>query len=178
MRTRSRSRHKIAEPLRIEFPSQEDQFQEDPPEVPMADNRTMAQFLQAPIVGARVLGFCEREWGEIMRVMGMVEKWREVGKKAGDFKKFYKRRGKFVTQSRNDKKTFQRSRDDKNGSWRDSGEEDDEKVKEETCLVAQASSEICLGVDLKPDEWIKDSGCSKHMMGQRLLGCAGVSGER
>nr|GEV13189.1 hypothetical protein [Tanacetum cinerariifolium] len=28
-------------------------------------------------------GFCEREWGEIMGVMGMVEKWREVGKKAG-----------------------------------------------------------------------------------------------
>nr|GFA84481.1 reverse transcriptase domain-containing protein [Tanacetum cinerariifolium] len=48
MRTRSRSRHKIAEPLRIEFPSQEDQFHEDPPEVPMADNRTMAQLLQAP----------------------------------------------------------------------------------------------------------------------------------
>nr|GFA80057.1 reverse transcriptase domain-containing protein [Tanacetum cinerariifolium]GFB24996.1 reverse transcriptase domain-containing protein [Tanacetum cinerariifolium] len=51
MRTRSRSRHKIAEPLRIEFPSQEDQFQEDPPEVPMADNRTKAQLLQAPTVG-------------------------------------------------------------------------------------------------------------------------------
>nr|GEX60375.1 reverse transcriptase domain-containing protein [Tanacetum cinerariifolium] len=51
MRTRSRSRHKIAEPLRIEFHSQEDQFQEDPPEVPMADNRTMAQLLQAPTVG-------------------------------------------------------------------------------------------------------------------------------
>ncbi|GJT76643.1 retrovirus-related pol polyprotein from transposon TNT 1-94 [Tanacetum coccineum] len=29
------------------------------------------------------------------------------------------------------------------GSWSDSGEEDDEKVKNETCLVAQASSEIC-----------------------------------
>ncbi|GJW86469.1 retrovirus-related pol polyprotein from transposon TNT 1-94 [Tanacetum coccineum] len=29
------------------------------------------------------------------------------------------------------------------GSWRDSGEEDDEKVKNETCLVAQASSEVC-----------------------------------
>ncbi|GKD93977.1 retrovirus-related pol polyprotein from transposon TNT 1-94 [Tanacetum coccineum] len=28
------------------------------------------------------------------------------------------------------------------GSWRDSGEEDDEKVKDETCLVAQASSEV------------------------------------
>nr|GFB40053.1 reverse transcriptase domain-containing protein [Tanacetum cinerariifolium] len=51
MRTRSRSCHKIAEPLRIEFHSQEDQFQKDPPEVPMADNRTMAQLLQAPTVG-------------------------------------------------------------------------------------------------------------------------------
>nr|GEY31870.1 reverse transcriptase domain-containing protein [Tanacetum cinerariifolium] len=51
MLTRSRSRHKIAEPLRIEFHSQEDQFQEDPPEVPMADNRTMTQLLQAPTVG-------------------------------------------------------------------------------------------------------------------------------
>ncbi|GKC28711.1 retrovirus-related pol polyprotein from transposon TNT 1-94, partial [Tanacetum coccineum] len=60
-----------------------------------------------------------------------------------DFKKFFKRRGRFMRQPRNDKKTFQRSRDDKNGkgSWSDSGEEDDEKVKDETCLVAQASSE-------------------------------------
>ncbi|GJZ87180.1 retrovirus-related pol polyprotein from transposon TNT 1-94 [Tanacetum coccineum] len=93
-----------------------------------------------------------------------------------DFKKFFKRRGRFVRQPRNDKKAFQRSRDDKNskgdrkcfrfgdpnhlirecpkplkdknqrafvgGSWRDSGEEDDEKVKDETCLVAHASSEL------------------------------------
>nr|GEU55871.1 zf-CCHC domain-containing protein/UBN2 domain-containing protein [Tanacetum cinerariifolium] len=88
-----------------------------------------------------------------------------------DFKKFFKRRGRFV-RPRNDKKTFQRSRDDKNdknqrafvkGSWSNSGEEDDEKVKDETCLIAHASSEICLGVNLKYDEWIKDSGCSKHM---------------
>ncbi|GKB13694.1 zf-CCHC domain-containing protein [Tanacetum coccineum] len=94
-----------------------------------------------------------------------------------DFKKFFKRRGRFVRQPRNDKKMFQRSRDDKNsksdrkcfrcgdpshligecpkppkdknqksfvgGSWSDSGEEDDEKVKNEMCLVAQASSEVC-----------------------------------
>ncbi|GJR98828.1 zf-CCHC domain-containing protein [Tanacetum coccineum] len=94
-----------------------------------------------------------------------------------DFKKFFKRRGRFVRQPRNDKKTFQRSRDDKNdksdrkcfrcddpnhlieecaklpkdknqrafvgGSWSDSGEEDNEKVKDETFLVAQASSEVC-----------------------------------
>ncbi|GJV57164.1 retrovirus-related pol polyprotein from transposon TNT 1-94 [Tanacetum coccineum] len=32
-----------------------------------------------------------------------------------DFKKFFKRRGRFVRQPWNDKKTFQRSRDDKNG---------------------------------------------------------------
>ncbi|GJR89057.1 retrovirus-related pol polyprotein from transposon TNT 1-94 [Tanacetum coccineum] len=120
-----------------------------------------------------------------------------------DFKKFFKRRGRFVRQPRNDKKMFQRSRDDKNGksdrkcfrcgdlnhlirectkppkdknqrafvggSRSDSGEEDDEKVKNETCLVAHASSEICLGVDLEPDEWTKDSGCSKHMTGNRNL---------
>ncbi|GJU64547.1 zf-CCHC domain-containing protein [Tanacetum coccineum] len=94
-----------------------------------------------------------------------------------DFKKFFKRRGRFVRQPRNDKKTFQRSRDDKNGkndrkcfrcgdpnhligecskpprdknqrefvggSWSDSGEEDDEKVNNEACLVAQAPNEVC-----------------------------------
>ncbi|GJY68146.1 retrovirus-related pol polyprotein from transposon TNT 1-94 [Tanacetum coccineum] len=71
----------------------------------------------------------------------------EYAMEVRDFKKFFKRRG----------------------SWSDSGEEDDEKVNNETCLVAQASSEICLGVDLEPDEWIKDSGCSKHMTGNRKL---------
>nr|GEV04297.1 retrovirus-related Pol polyprotein from transposon TNT 1-94 [Tanacetum cinerariifolium] len=142
-----------------------------------------------------------------------------------DFKKFFKRTGRFVRQPRNDKKMFQRSRDDKNGrfvrqprndkkmfqrsrddkngksdrkccrcgdlnhligecpkppkdnnqrafvgdSWSDSGEEDDEKVKDEMCLIAYASSEICLGFDLKPDEWIKDSGYSKHMTSNRKL---------
>nr|GEV79239.1 zf-CCHC domain-containing protein/UBN2 domain-containing protein [Tanacetum cinerariifolium] len=86
----------------------------------------------------------------------------------------FKIRGRFVRQPRNDKKTFQISRDDKNDksdrkcfrcgdpnhlikecpkpskdknqrafvSWSDSGEEEDEKAKDETCLVAQASSEV------------------------------------
>ncbi|GKC62653.1 hypothetical protein Tco_1095251, partial [Tanacetum coccineum] len=58
---------------------------------------------------------------------------------------------------------------DEECSWSDSGEEDDEMVKNETCLVAQASSEICLGVYLEPDEWIKDRGCSKHRTGNRKL---------
>nr|GEX50458.1 retrotransposon protein [Tanacetum cinerariifolium] len=55
------------------------------------------------------------------------------------------------------------------GSWSDSGEEDDEKTKDKTCLMAHASGEICLRIDLDPDEWIKDSGCSKHMTSNRNL---------
>ncbi|GKB85169.1 zf-CCHC domain-containing protein [Tanacetum coccineum] len=60
-----------------------------------------------------------------------------------DFKKFFKRRGRFIRQPQNDKKTFQRSRDDKNGKSERNGEEDDEKIQDETCLVAQAPNEIC-----------------------------------
>ncbi|GJY31558.1 zf-CCHC domain-containing protein [Tanacetum coccineum] len=82
-----------------------------------------------------------------------------------------------MRQPQNNKKTFQRSKDDKNsksdrkcfrcgdpnhligeclkppkdkneraffeGSWSDSDEEDDEKVNNEMCLLAQASSEVC-----------------------------------
>ncbi|GJZ27606.1 MAK10-like protein [Tanacetum coccineum] len=89
-----------------------------------------------------------------------------------DFKKFFKRRGRFVRQPRNDKKTFQRSRDNKNGksdrnffrcgdpnhvigecpkppkdknhrafvggSWSDSGEEDDENIKDETSSTSKS----------------------------------------
>ncbi|GKC81112.1 zf-CCHC domain-containing protein [Tanacetum coccineum] len=70
-----------------------------------------------------------------------------------DFKKFFKIRG--------DRKCFRcgdqnhligeclKPPKDKNqrafvgGSWSDSGQEDNEKVKDETCLIAQASSEVC-----------------------------------
>nr|GEX85165.1 hypothetical protein [Tanacetum cinerariifolium] len=62
-----------------------------------------------------------------------------------DFKKFFKRRDK-------NQRAFVGGY-----SWSDSGKEDDEKVKDETCLVDHASSEI------------KDSGFSKHMMGNRKL---------
>ncbi|GKC67724.1 zf-CCHC domain-containing protein [Tanacetum coccineum] len=114
-----------------------------------------------------------------------------------DFKKFFKRRGRFVRQPRNDKKTFQRSRDDKNGksdrkcfrcgdpnhligecpkppkdknqiafaegSWSNSGEEDDEKVKNETCLVAQASSELKEEA-LKLTKFEKSTHCLNEML--------------
>ncbi|GJV94272.1 hypothetical protein Tco_1545849 [Tanacetum coccineum] len=51
------------------------------------------------------------------------------------------------------------------GAWSDNGEDEVGKTKDETCLVAQVPDEICLGVNLEPNEWIKDSGCSKHMTG-------------
>ncbi|GJR69540.1 zf-CCHC domain-containing protein [Tanacetum coccineum] len=120
-----------------------------------------------------------------------------------DFKKFFKRRGRFVRQPCDEKKSFQRSKDDKNGkserkcfrcgdpnhligecpkpprnknqrdfvrgSWSDSGEDEEENIKDKMCLMAQASNEICLGINLESDEWIKDSGCSKHMTGNRKL---------
>ncbi|GJR43693.1 retrovirus-related pol polyprotein from transposon TNT 1-94 [Tanacetum coccineum] len=53
--------------------------------------------------------------------------------------------------------------------FNDNGEDEVEKTKDETCLVAQAPDEICLGINLEPDEWIKDSGCSKHLTGNRKL---------
>nr|GEV45759.1 retrotransposon protein [Tanacetum cinerariifolium] len=52
---------------------------------------------------------------------------------------------------------------------RNLSEEDDEKAKDDSCLMAQASSEICLGIDLEPNEWIKDIGCTKHMTGNQKL---------
>nr|GEY51314.1 copia protein [Tanacetum cinerariifolium] len=120
-----------------------------------------------------------------------------------EFKKFFKREGRFVRQPRGDRKTFQKSRNDgygkserncfrygdpnhligecskppKNndqrafigGAWSDNREDEVEKTKDETCLVAQAPDEICLGINLDPDELIKDSGCSKHITGNRKL---------
>nr|GEU30897.1 retrovirus-related Pol polyprotein from transposon TNT 1-94 [Tanacetum cinerariifolium] len=80
-----------------------------------------------------------------------------------DFKKFFKRREFPKPPKEKNQRAFV------GGSCSESGEEDDEKVKDETCLVAQASSEICHGVDLEPYEWIKDSGCSKHITGNRKL---------
>ncbi|GKG08939.1 hypothetical protein Tco_0334771, partial [Tanacetum coccineum] len=46
------------------------------------------------------------------------------------------------------------------GAWSDSREDEVEKTKDKTCLVPQAPDEICLGINLEPDKWIKDSGCS------------------
>ncbi|GJX33690.1 hypothetical protein Tco_0243545 [Tanacetum coccineum] len=65
-----------------------------------------------------------------------------------DFKKFFKRRGRCGDPNHlirecpkqpkdNNQRSFVR------GSWSDSGEEDDENANDKTCLIAQASSEVC-----------------------------------
>nr|GEY11149.1 hypothetical protein [Tanacetum cinerariifolium] len=68
-----------------------------------------------------------------------------------EFKKLFKRRGIFPTKN-NDQRAFI------GGAWSDNGEDEVEKTKDETCLVAQAPDEICLRITLELDEWIKDNG--------------------
>nr|GEZ65818.1 retrovirus-related Pol polyprotein from transposon TNT 1-94 [Tanacetum cinerariifolium] len=105
-----------------------------------------------------------------------------------DFKKFFKRRECPKPPKDKNQRAYVR------GSWSDNGEEDDDKVKDETCLVSHASSEnvqnhrktrtkelmsealgaitvkkMMIRVNLGPDEWIKDSRCSKDMTGNRKL---------
>ncbi|GKB88425.1 hypothetical protein Tco_0960697 [Tanacetum coccineum] len=103
-----------------------------------------------------------------------------------DFKKFFKRRGSFVRQPRDEKKSFKRSKDDKNGkserkcfrhgdpnhligecpnpprnknqrafvggSWSDSGEDEEAKIKDETCFMAQTSNEVLSETDFYSDD--------------------------
>ncbi|GJY55422.1 hypothetical protein Tco_0454537 [Tanacetum coccineum] len=93
-----------------------------------------------------------------------------------DFKKFFKRRGRFVRQPHDERKTSQRNKDEKNGKserkyfkcgdpnhligeclklsrnynqrafvgglWSDSDEDEEEKTKDEKCLMAKASNEV------------------------------------
>nr|GEV02445.1 protein DETOXIFICATION 53-like [Tanacetum cinerariifolium] len=76
-----------------------------------------------------------------------------------DFKKFFRRRGKFVRQPYNDKKNFRKAKEDKKEDRSDCGDD-----KEEICLMAH-QNEVRQKVKLEPNEWIKDSGCSRHMTG-------------
>nr|GEW96368.1 hypothetical protein [Tanacetum cinerariifolium] len=66
-----------------------------------------------------MLGFCGREWGEVVGVMGMVEKWREVGKKAEHEEEEYN--DEFYEVDDEDKLDDEEKIDD---------EEDDEVIKE------------------------------------------------
>nr|GEU75523.1 reverse transcriptase domain, reverse transcriptase zinc-binding domain protein [Tanacetum cinerariifolium] len=50
--------------------------------------------------------------------------------------------------------------------WSDS---DGDSKKEEICLMELDNNEVCLKVKLEPDEWIKDSGYSRYMTGNKDL---------
>ncbi|GKE65451.1 zf-CCHC domain-containing protein, partial [Tanacetum coccineum] len=92
-----------------------------------------------------------------------------------NFKKFFKRQGRFVKQPYEERRSFQRNKDDKNktserkcfkcgdpnhlireclkqlkyqnqrafvgGAWSDSDDDEEEKTKDEKCLMAKASNE-------------------------------------
>nr|GEW00730.1 copia protein [Tanacetum cinerariifolium] len=103
-----------------------------------------------------------------------------------DFKKFFKRRGRFVRQPHEERKSFQRNKDDKNvkgerkcfkcgdpnhlirefpklpryqnqkafveGSWSNSEEDEEEKTKDEKCLMAKASNEVLFETEYFSDD--------------------------
>ncbi|GJS98574.1 hypothetical protein Tco_0819744 [Tanacetum coccineum] len=103
-----------------------------------------------------------------------------------DFKKFFKRRGRFARQPHDERKLSQRNKDDKNGkskrkyfkcgdpnhligecpklsrnynqrafvggSWSDSDEDNEEKTKDEKCLMANASNEVLSETEFFSDD--------------------------
>ncbi|GJS32836.1 zf-CCHC domain-containing protein [Tanacetum coccineum] len=103
-----------------------------------------------------------------------------------DFKKFFKRRGRFVRQPHDETKLSQRNKGDKNGkskrkcfkcgdpnhligecpklsrnynqrafvggSWSDSEEDEEEKTKDEKCLMAKASNDVLSKTDFFSDD--------------------------
>nr|GEV46212.1 zf-CCHC domain-containing protein/DUF4219 domain-containing protein/UBN2 domain-containing protein [Tanacetum cinerariifolium] len=128
-----------------------------------ARNNTIITFLKALDEGYSSKNYAKKESGdEECSTFGSEDE--EYAMAVRDFKKFFKRRGRLLRQPWNDKKMFQKIRDDRNsksdrkcfrcgdpnhligeflklskdknqsdfigGSWSDSGEEDDEKVKD------------------------------------------------
>ncbi|GKB18354.1 hypothetical protein Tco_0852277 [Tanacetum coccineum] len=74
-----------------------------------------------------------------------------------DFKKFFKRRRRCGDPNHLIGECPKPPKDENQrafieGSWSDSGEEDDENAKDETCLVAQASNEVCSDSSYFSDE--------------------------
>ncbi|GJS13169.1 retrotransposon protein [Tanacetum coccineum] len=129
-----------------------------------------------------------------------------------DFKKFFRRRGKFVRKLHDDKNAFQRAKGRKERERITDSDEDDDPKKDKICLMAHdlnekdkkgigftkhralnsedkmekmgqesakkpsvdlthpiPSEKVCSKVSLEPDQWIKDSGYTKHMTGNNDL---------
>ncbi|GJU14177.1 hypothetical protein Tco_1136573 [Tanacetum coccineum] len=86
-----------------------------------------------------------------------------------DFKKFFRRRGKFVRQPHDDKRNFRKAKEDKKEKDDRRCFNEDDSKKEEICLTALDDNEVRLKDKLEPDEWIKDSSCLRHMTGNKDL---------
>nr|GEW90823.1 copia protein [Tanacetum cinerariifolium] len=89
-----------------------------------------------------------------------------------DFKKFFKRRSRFVRQPQNDKKTFQRSRDDKNGKsnrrcFRCGDSNHLIKCPKPPKIRTKEPLSEVLG--LRAMKKMMRSGCSKHMTDNQKL---------
>ncbi|GJT10089.1 hypothetical protein Tco_0857131 [Tanacetum coccineum] len=103
-----------------------------------------------------------------------------------DFKKFFKRRGRFIRQPHDERKSSQRNKNDKNGkgerkyfkcgdpnhligkcpklsrnynqrafvggSWSDSDEDEEERTKDEKCLMAKISNEVLSETEFFSDD--------------------------
>ncbi|GKB26383.1 hypothetical protein Tco_0865784 [Tanacetum coccineum] len=74
-----------------------------------------------------------------------------------DFKKFFKRRGRFVRQLHDERKCPKLSKSYNQrayvgGSWSDSDEDEEEKTKDEKCLMAKASNEILFETEFFSDD--------------------------
>nr|GEY27179.1 retrovirus-related Pol polyprotein from transposon TNT 1-94 [Tanacetum cinerariifolium]GEY42902.1 retrovirus-related Pol polyprotein from transposon TNT 1-94 [Tanacetum cinerariifolium] len=85
-----------------------------------------------------------------------------------DFKKFFKRRGRFVRQPQNDKKTIQRNQDNKNGK----GDRKYFRCGDLNNLIRECPKPLKDKHQMRyvqASNEIKDSGCSKHMTGNRKL---------
>ncbi|GJV76874.1 hypothetical protein Tco_1508458 [Tanacetum coccineum] len=62
-----------------------------------------------------------------------------------DFKKFFKRRGRFVRQPHGERKLFQGNKEDKNGKGERkcfNDEDEEKKTNDEKCLMTKASNEV------------------------------------
>nr|GEY38293.1 retrovirus-related Pol polyprotein from transposon TNT 1-94 [Tanacetum cinerariifolium] len=92
-----------------------------------------------------------------------------------NFKKFFRRKSRFVRQLREEKKSFwqrdyRKSLGFEKSKASTSGTKQISFVGLTTTLAGDGSTlKVCLRISLETDEWNKDSGCSKHMTGNKSM---------
>ncbi|GJY33844.1 hypothetical protein Tco_0418313 [Tanacetum coccineum] len=113
------------------------------------ENKESKTYLLTTLIGHRALKVYRRRRDKPDEIASSSDSEdEEYAMAVKEFKKFRQRDEEdFERQhENNDKRAFI------GGAWSDNGEDEMEKTKDETCLVAQAPDEICLGINLEPDE--------------------------